>query len=60
MLYMASDLSSNCIFTVLYVLRVNPSQYEHADGIVADLPLREGLKRVLQLLKSACAAVSCW
>lgn len=52
----------------LYVLRVNPSQYEHADGMVADPPLRERLRRVLQLLKFVyekavgedCSVIRCY
>ena len=51
----------------LYVLRVNSSQYEHADGLVADPPLRERLRRVLQLLKFVfertvgdCSVIRCY
>ena len=52
----------------LYVLRVNPSQYEHADGMVANPPLRERLRRVLQLLRFVyekaagedCSVVRCY
>ena len=34
----------------VYVVRMNPSAYEHADGMLADPPLKARLSKVLQLL----------
>lgn len=42
--------SERFVGSKVYVVRLNPSQYEHADGMVANPPLKERLKRVLQLL----------
>lgn len=52
----------------LYVIRLNPSKYEHADGMIAAPPLSERLRRVLKLLKflyaeavgEDCSVVRCF
>jgi hypothetical protein len=52
----------------LYVLRVNPSKYEHADGMLADVPLNIRLGKVLQLLRflfegavgEDCSVIRCY
>jgi hypothetical protein len=52
----------------VYVVRLNPSAYEHADGMLANPPLKERLKRVLRLLKflqqtavgEDCGVVRCY
>jgi hypothetical protein len=35
----------------VYVIRLNPSTYEHADGMLADPPLKDRLSRVLGLVR---------
>jgi len=45
-----------------YVIRLNPSDYEHVDGMLADPPLRARLDKVLQLvgfLKQRAAGRNC-